>query len=277
MTKRLKNVKVVILLIVATLILVFAGIIFRTGDNAPSVENQSTTVEDGVVHTSNDDESVTTKEGEVSPPPKDGETNSLSGGAAITNTLGSGGTPQSSSVAGNTLPSNTTKPSTTHHNSGNTNATTNNNQSTSTVPNTTTTQTDNSSSDNMFRVTSAEGKSGDIVTMAILLDGTVNICGFDLEVAYDPAILEFVSVDADFDLDVIASHNKANSMVKFNYATAKNRTRSAKIMELKFKIRSTEISKTFVRLKALEVIAVNANNDPMLAPYTLKDGMVTIK
>ena len=132
---------------------------------------------------------------------------------------------------------------------------------------------------NVFALPAVYGKKGDTFETKLQLCGKVVLCAFDIQISYDPAILELTSIKSDLDLDVVASHDEANHTIKFNYATAKNRTRTAEVIELYFKIKSADKAKTLIQLDAVEIVAVDANNENLLisAPFTLIDGMVYIK
>lgn len=71
--------------------------------------------------------------------------------------------------------------------------------------------------DNVFKVSNIQGNVGDIVTTSIYLDGIVKTCGFDLRLNYDSDVLEFVSTNADWNLDIVAHHVENESLIKFNY------------------------------------------------------------
>ena len=133
--------------------------------------------------------------------------------------------------------------------------------------------------DNVFKVSNVQGNVGDIVTTSIYLDGIVKTCGFDLRLNYDSDVLEFVSTNADWNLDIVAHHVENESLIKFNYGSSKNRTKKAKVIEVSFRIKDTTVSETTLGLQQVEVIAADeTNNDvPTKVNHTLIDGVVKIK
>jgi uncharacterized repeat protein (TIGR02543 family) len=132
---------------------------------------------------------------------------------------------------------------------------------------------------NIFSVTDVTGHQGNLVTVTVSLGGTVNTCGFDMRLVYDSGVLEYVSHDSDWQLDVVANHVTAENAVKFNYGTTRNRTAAAKIMEVTFRIKNTAASgNTTVSLSPVEVIFVNSEDDnrPNPVGFNLINGTVTI-
>lgn len=135
------------------------------------------------------------------------------------------------------------------------------------------------SKDNVFKVSNVQGNVGDIVTTSIYLDGIVKTCGFDMRLNYDSDVLEFVSTNADWNLDIVAHHVENESLIKFNYGSSKNRTKKAKVIEVSFRIKDTTVSETTLGIQQVEVIAADEtnNDEPTKVNHTLIDGVVKIK
>ena len=132
---------------------------------------------------------------------------------------------------------------------------------------------------NVFKVFSTTGKVGDEIVATIYLGGDVETCGFDLRLNYDNNELEYIGVDSNFDLDVVANHVKEESLVKFNFGASKNRERSAKILEVKFKIKG-EVGETALTLTPVEIVKADEtteDNKPVPVEYNLENGTVVIQ
>ncbi|MCL2151990.1 MAG: dockerin type I domain-containing protein [Oscillospiraceae bacterium] len=134
---------------------------------------------------------------------------------------------------------------------------------------------------NIFSVTNAVGKPGDIVTLTVSLGGTVNTCGFDMRLIYDSDDLEYVSQNSDWDLDIVAFHAEEEHMIRFNYSATRNRTTAAKIMEVTFKIKNTDVTNTSVSILPVEIIFIDPekDNEPTRCEndqYCMVSGTVTI-
>lgn len=131
---------------------------------------------------------------------------------------------------------------------------------------------------NIFSVSSSNGSTGDTVMLLVTLGGTVKTCGFDLRMKYDSSALEFVSLNTDLGLDVVANHIALTNEIAFNFGAAQNKTVTKKVVEVTFRIRSTAFTDTVVELSAIEVIFIdqNQNNLPMPVEYNLADGVVFI-
>jgi uncharacterized repeat protein (TIGR02543 family) len=135
-----------------------------------------------------------------------------------------------------------------------------------------------SSASNIFSVSSKSGNTGDTVKLLVTLGGTVKTCGFDLRMKYDNSVLEFVSVNADLGLDVVANHIASSNEIAFNFSTTANKTVTKSVVEATFRIRDTVAKDTVVKLSAVEVIFVDPNNHnlPMPIAYNLVDGVVFV-
>lgn len=89
---------------------------------------------------------------------------------------------------------------------------------------------------NVFTVSNTSGIVGDTVTVLVSVDGSVNICGFDLSIYYD-SNLELVSYDEDLELDVVANANKLENGIILNSSANSNKTKQRDIIEMTFRIK----------------------------------------
>lgn len=96
-----------------------------------------------------------------------------------------------------------------------------------------------SDNENVFVVSSATGNVGDTVTLLVSIDGTVNVCGFDITLNYD-SNLELISYDEDLDLDVIANPNRIENGIILNFSSNTNKTKQRDIIEVTFRIKDTD-------------------------------------
>lgn len=135
-----------------------------------------------------------------------------------------------------------------------------------------------SSKNNVFKIYSAKSSKGDTVKLIVYLGGIVETCGFDMRLKYDKEALEFVNMDAALDLDAIANHDSNDGTISFNYSSAKNRTKSARVLEVEFKIKETIGNTTTLHLLPIEIIKADSNQDniPIDADYNLENGVITI-
>lgn len=135
-----------------------------------------------------------------------------------------------------------------------------------------------SSKNNVFKVYNAKATKGETVKLTVFLGGIVETCGFDMKLKYDKDVLEFINADGALDLDTIVNHDSDAGTINFNYSSARNRTKSARIFEAEFKIKETVGNSTTLRLSPVEIIKVDSTNDniPVDATYTIEDGVITI-
>ena len=133
---------------------------------------------------------------------------------------------------------------------------------------------------NFFSVTNADGKPGDIVMVTVSLGGTVKTCGFDMRLLYDNTALEYVGYNNENlnYLDVLAYHKEDEHMVRFNYSAASNRTSTAKVLDVSFRIKNAATSSTSLDIIPVEVIFADPQNSnaPAGIDYSLLSGTVTI-
>ena len=134
------------------------------------------------------------------------------------------------------------------------------------------------SKNNVFKVFNAKGSKGDTVKLTVYLGGIVETCGFDLRLRYDKDALEFISTDGALDLDAIVKHDDTDGTISFNYSSARNRTKSARILEVEFKIKETAGNSTTLSLSPIEIVRVDSEQDniPVDVEYTLENGVITI-
>lgn len=135
-----------------------------------------------------------------------------------------------------------------------------------------------SSKNNVFKVYSAKATKDENVKLTVCLGGIVETCGFDMRLKYDKEALEFINADGALDLDVIVKHDGTTGTINFNYSSAKNRTKGARIFEVEFKVKETIENSTTLRLSPVEIIKADATNDniPVDADYTIENGVITI-
>lgn len=131
---------------------------------------------------------------------------------------------------------------------------------------------------NVFKTYSAKGKKGDTVKLTVYLGGIVETCGFDMRLRYNKNALEFIKADGVLDLDAIVNHDSSTNTISFNYSAARNRTKSARVLEVEFKIKESAENSTTVYLSPIEIIRADPNQDniPVDAEYTIENGVITI-
>jgi len=133
--------------------------------------------------------------------------------------------------------------------------------------------------ENLFVVSSASGGVGDEVTLSVALQGTVDLCGFDMRLIYDKDVLEYVSHDAEHTLDVVANHVEDKGSIRFNFSSRMNKTSAGTILTVTYKIKNTAQTHASFALEALQVIKVDPLNTSALlpAPFTVTEGTVWIE
>jgi len=134
-------------------------------------------------------------------------------------------------------------------------------------------------SPNIFTVSSATGGVGDEITVSVALTGTVKLCGYDAELWYDKEALEFVSLDAELSMDVIANHIADDGRIKFNFSSTKDRKTSGEVMDVVFRIKDSGHSSSTITLKPRSVICLNPDNSGnfLKTEYTACKGVIGIK
>lgn len=129
-------------------------------------------------------------------------------------------------------------------------------------------------SKNVFMISSETGNIGDTVTVLVSVDGSVNICGFDFTIMYDPA-LELISYDEDLDLDVVANANKLTNGIILNSSANSNKTKQRDIIEMTFRI--TDNSKPALPINIIMTSAKEISGNLILdTQYTIVNGVVYV-
>ena len=132
-----------------------------------------------------------------------------------------------------------------------------------------------SSKANTFKVFSAKTKCGDYITLSVYLGGNVELSAFDMNLIYDNSVLEFVSVEDEFDYDIVSNYIPNDSRIRFNFSSIKNKTRQGKVLEVTFKVLQTNESATTVELRPVSVVKIE-NNQPANTTYNVENGIVSI-
>ena len=132
--------------------------------------------------------------------------------------------------------------------------------------------------ENVFKVFSARANKNNYVTISVYLGGIVDMSGFDMNLHYDKDVLEVSNINSNFNLDVVANHIEKDNRIRFNYSSNKNRAKSAKIMEIEFKIKNTEKTNTLIELKPASVVKIDSSQDktPIDADYNIDNGVIII-
>ena len=133
---------------------------------------------------------------------------------------------------------------------------------------------------NIFVAESVNGKPGAEITMLISLDGAIRVCEFDAVLSYDPSVLEIVRIDDELSLSIISNYSKTNGTILFNYSNTKDRTKTADIMEITFKIKDdATVKDTVVGLKQMKVISRISDEGLGVTDtdYAFVDGVVHIQ
>ena len=116
--------------------------------------------------------------------------------------------------------------------------------------------------------------------MLISLDGAIRVCEFDAVLSYDPSVLEIVRIDDELSLSIISNYSKTNGTILFNYSNTKDRTKTADIMEITFKIKDdATVKDTVVGLKQMKVISRISDEGLGVTDtdYAFVDGVVHIQ
>lgn len=113
-------------------------------------------------------------------------------------------------------------------------------------------------SKNVFQISSTQGKQGDTVSLLVSLNGSVELCGLDMNILYDSS-LELLSVNDEMDMDVVVNANESQNSIRFNFSSAMNKKRSMDIMELTFRIKDSTENACTVQMSANAVKSLNDN------------------
>lgn len=132
---------------------------------------------------------------------------------------------------------------------------------------------------NLFNVSSCSAAAGEEIKVRVALGGTVNLSAYDMRLQYDADVLEFVSLDAEFSMDVVANHVASGGYIRFNYSSRTNRTRAGDILEVTFRVKEDLPAQgTAIRLSPVEVVFVDAASGNLPAPcaFTVTEGVIRI-
>ena len=133
--------------------------------------------------------------------------------------------------------------------------------------------------ENLFTVSSCSVDLDEEVKVRISLGGTVNLSAYDMRLQYDADVLEFVSLDTEFSMDVVANHVASGGYIRFNYSSRTNRTRAGDILEVTFRIKEgVPAQGTAVRLSPIQVVFVDtaSGNIPAPCAFTVTEGVIRI-
>ena len=133
-------------------------------------------------------------------------------------------------------------------------------------------------SDNIFAISGSDATAGEEVTVRVSLGGTVQVCGYDMNLYYDRNVLEFVSLDSELSMDVLANHIGEDGRIKFNFGALKNRTKAGNIMDITFRVKDCTNRGTALRLEANSVICVDPEDASRFlnVDYTTCEGVIRI-
>ena len=91
---------------------------------------------------------------------------------------------------------------------------------------------------------------------------------------YDSA-LEFVSADADLDLDIVSNTSGIENGVKLNFSSANDKTKQRDIIELTFKIKDTSKEALPIKVSVTSIKEVSGSTI-IDTDYKIVDGVVTV-
>lgn len=134
-------------------------------------------------------------------------------------------------------------------------------------------------SPNIFTVSSVEAAVGEEIVVSVALTGAVELCGYNMNLVYDSSVLEFVSLDAELGMDVLANPITGEGRIKFNFGSRANRTTGGGVMDISFRILDTDAGYAAVSLKPIEVIGIDPGDSMKFVDveYTVCEGVVLIK
>lgn len=131
---------------------------------------------------------------------------------------------------------------------------------------------------NLFTIAGADAASGEEITVRVALGGTVQLCGYDMNLFYDDDVLEFVGLDSELSMDVLANHIADEGRIKFNFGALKNRTKEGDILDVTFRVKECDSCGTVLRLDANSVICVDPEDVGRFldVEYTACEGVIRI-
>ena len=92
-----------------------------------------------------------------------------------------------------------------------------------------------SSEKNVISISDGYGITGDTVTLPLSLCGKVDICCFELRIAYDKASLQFVDFSNE-DAGITANCDAVNGIIYLNYVSTNNTTGQVDLCDISFKL-----------------------------------------
>ena len=124
--------------------------------------------------------------------------------------------------------------------------------------------------ENVFSLTSVYASQNGEATVPLRLEGDVNLCAFDIAIAYPKEDLAFVEF-YELDEDVIANTSESDGMIYLNFSQAKNIKGGFDICALVFKRSSlsdaAQVPLTFSRVDVISAL----NDDLLLTKYNTID------
>lgn len=129
---------------------------------------------------------------------------------------------------------------------------------------------------NIFRVAAQQTQSDRVVELTVMLDGNVRLCGFDMTLKYDHLLFSLSELDTVHDLDIVSHIDNENGQIMFNYAGAKNITKSKTILTATFHIIGDVGQTSTFSLAPAEVIQTDDHNNVVSAAYSLINQTITI-
>ena len=123
-------------------------------------------------------------------------------------------------------------------------------------------------SDNIFLIEATPSSDGTRIDLSITLTGAVKLCGFDMTLHYDNNIFALTALDTEKDLPITFDRQDNKGVVSFNYANAKNITKSKTILTANFIVKDPVDNSSVFWLSPEEVAMIGDNSlDPVAAPY----------
>lgn len=127
-------------------------------------------------------------------------------------------------------------------------------------------------SENCFKMEGEVSEDGKAISVKLILDGKVNLCGFDMILKYNPEDLKLSELDDGLDLQIYSANNEKEGKISFNYSGATNLTKSKEILIASFEVVSTTESTDTISMDAVEVIKViDKDNEIENAECTLNE------
>ena len=137
----------------------------------------------------------------------------------------------------------------------------------------------NNNAQNCFLLKSVLSEDAKSITIALSLDGKVNLSGFDMILKYNKEHFKLIDLDDAFDLQIYSGTNENDGVVSFNYAGIKNITQSKDILTATFELIGNNAAEGKFELMPIEIIKISEKDklDIEDAEYTLTDLEYSIK